>query len=39
MADPICAKCRKPILVGEDWVTIQDTSYHMGCWDRKQRRR
>jgi hypothetical protein len=33
------AYCRKPILPGQDKMTIQDVPYHMACWDQKNRER
>ena len=39
MTEVRCAYCDKPILPGQDKMTVQGVPYHSGCWDRKERRR
>jgi hypothetical protein len=37
--DPICAECGKAIPPLADKMTIQGVTYHMKCWDKKDRGR
>jgi hypothetical protein len=49
MADPVCAKCSKPILTTEDASTeeqvdactmaVERLTYHSTCWDQKTARK
>jgi hypothetical protein len=39
MTELKCAHGNKPILPGQDKMSVQDVPYHMACWDKKERGR